>query len=331
MEPSSTLATTEFGAERPVTVQAHKELSVIIPVCGRHDDIVEVFKDYHQGVTQAVDDIEFIYVLDGHYPEQLGQLESLKLDHDDLKIVVLPKSFGEATAITAGYQHSSGRYLLTLPAYQQIQGSALPKMIEQRADVDVLVGSRTPRLDGSVNQIQTRMFNYFVSKISGLQLSDAGCSVRLIKREVLDQIEIYGEFHRFLPVLAFRQGFAVSECELGQAEADKNTRLYSPGLYVRRLLDLLVLYFLARFTRKPFRFFGLIGISTTILGTLITSWTIAERLFGGVALADRPALLIGSLLMVFGLQIISVGLIGELIIYFHARNIPEYSVDRVIE
>jgi hypothetical protein len=130
--------------------------------------------------------------------------------------------------------------------------------------------------------------------------------------------------------MAHRQGFRVIELDVTQSEKDIHQRIYAPGLYVRRLLDLLTIFFLIKFTKKPLRFFGLVGTTLFSVGLITSLYLIGERLFLGISLADRPALILSSLLVVLGVQIIAIGLIGEIIIFTHAKDIKEYKIDTII-
>ena len=152
-----------------------------------------------------------------------------------------------------------------------------------------------------------------------------------MKRRVLEEIELYGDQQRFLPVLADRRGFRVTEVDVRQASDDRFKGTYGPRIYARGFLDIFTVFFLVRFTKKPLRFFGMIGVATFGIGAVLQLYMVIERLFMQRALADRPALLLSSLLIVLGMQIFALGLLGELIIFVHAGNTKDYQVDRVIQ
>jgi hypothetical protein len=136
---------------------------------------------------------------------------------------------------------------------------------------------------------------------AGIDIHDAGCSVRIFKRRVIEEVQIYGDLFRFFPIMAHRQGYRVIEMNTPQSQRDAFRRIYSPGLYLRRLLDLLTIFFLVKFTKKPLRFFGLVGTSLPGAGLLATAYLVIERLLFDVALSDRPALFLSSLLIVQGI------------------------------
>jgi len=146
----------------------------------------------------------------------------------------------------------------------------------------------------------------------------------------MKEVPLYGDLHRFFPIMAHRHGFKTIEVNVEQSKSDVFQRIYAPGIYLRRLLDLLTVFFLIKFTKKPLRFFGLVGSSIFGLGLVATIWLVTERLFFNVALADRPALILSSLLIVLGIQIIAIGLIGEIIIFTHAKDLKEYKIDQII-
>jgi len=305
------------------------ELSVIIPVTERFDPIPELYYKYKNSVKATGLTYEFIYTLDGEQPEVLKEL--IKLQEDEkITIITLAKTFGEAIALNAAFNKAAGNIFLTLPAYQQIEGEDIPKLVTSLENSDMVLGRRWPRRDSILNRLQSRLFNFLLRLSTDLKIHDAGCSARAFTRRVTEEIQLYGDLHRFFPVMAHRQGFRVIEIDVKQSENDIHSRIYSPGVYIRRLLDLLTIFFLIKFTKKPLRFFGLVGTTLFGLGALSSLYLIIQRLFLETSLADRPALFLSSLLIVLGVQIIAIGLIGEIIIFIHAKDLKEYKIDKII-
>lgn len=306
------------------------ELSVIIPVTDRYDPIREVYREYKEGIDASKLRSEIIYVLDGPFPELFRELTQLREEGEKIRIITLAKRFGEATALTVGFNHSTGNTLLTLPAYQQIQASEIPKLLTALNEHDMVLARRWPRIDSRLNQIRSTVFNTLLRFDRDLSMHDAGCNVRVFKRRVADEIHIYGDLHTFLPLMAHRHGFKVTELSAIQSPRDRLRRSYPTTNYVNKILDILTIFFLTKFTKKPLRFFGLIGATTLALGLASTLYVVVERLFFDVSLANRPALLLSSLLVVLGIQIFAIGLIGEIVIFTHARDLREYTVDKII-
>ena len=307
------------------------QLSVIVPVGPRHSDIGSLYAEYRDAVAQTGLRSEFIFVLDGRFPQIEANLQSAAGGAFRLTIVNLTRSFGEATALMAGFEQASGDLILTLPAYHQIVASEIVKLVSALKSTDVAIGVREPRVEAWHERIRRRAFHRIVGAVTGMRLRDLGCGARAMRRQVLEELSLYGDQHRFLPVLAYRQGFRVTEIDVAQSKQDRFEGVYQPREYIHRILDIVTVFFLVRFTKKPLRFFGMVGVSIFSNGTVLTLWLVVERMFFGHALSDRPALLLTSLMIVLGLQLFALGLLGELIIFTHARAIKDYQVEKVIE
>ena len=306
-------------------------LSAIVPVTeGRYDNVAEVFEEYRDALAATGSSFEMIYVLDGELPVVREALRRLKDAGAPLTIVQMAKPYGEALAIMVGFEHASGEVILTLPAFRQVEPRALGGLIAALGDTDLVVARRWPRTDPAYNRVQARVFNWLLGWVSNVEVRDAGCNVRVLKRRVLEEVHLYGNQHRFVALLAHQRGFKVKEVDTPQAQADTFRRVYSPGTYLGYLLDFLTVFFLVKFTKRPLRFFGILGSGVFALGSLITLYLIAERLLGGVALANRPALILSSLLIILGIQVLAIGLIGEIIIFTHAREIKEYTIAEIV-
>ena len=248
-------------------------LSVIVPVTERCDPLKELFLEYKAGIEATGLGYEIIYVLDGNRPALLEELTHLQ-ESEKLTIITLAKWFGETTALNAAFSKASGDILLTLPAYRQIQADQIPKIVGALDQCDMALARRWPRIDSFFNRLHTRVFNYIMRSFSGLEIHDAGCGARAFKRIVIEEIQLYGDLHRFFPVLAHQQGFRVTEINIDQSPKEANYRFFSPGLYMRRLLDLLTIFFLIKFTKKPLRFFGLVGGGLGGLGLIVTLYLV---------------------------------------------------------
>jgi glycosyltransferase involved in cell wall biosynthesis len=307
------------------------QLSVIVPVGIRHSEIASLYSEYHDAVAQTGLRSEFIFVLDGRFPDVEEKLKACAGGTVSTTIVNLTRTFGEATALMAGFEHASGELILTLPAYHQIVASEIAKLVAALNSTDVAIGVREPRAEAWHERIRRTAFHRIVGSVTGMRLRDLGCGARAMRRQVLEELSLYGDQHRFLPVLAYRQGFRVTEVEVAQSKQDRFDGVYQAREYIHRILDIVTVFFLVRFTKKPLRFFGMVGVSIFSVGTLLTLWLVVERMFFGHALSDRPALLLTSLMIVLGLQLFALGLLGELIIFTHARAIKDYQVEKVIQ
>ena len=307
------------------------QLSVIVPVGGRQSDAQDLYDGYKVGLDILGCRYEMIFVLDGPHPQFEAGLECVLNNNEDVTIVSLSRQFGEATAIMAGFERASAAKILTLPAYHQIDASDIVKLVDTLNTADLGIAHRWPRAGNIFTRFRRNIYHSLVSRITKLRFRDLGCAARAMKRRVLEEIAPYGDQQRFLPILADRQGFKVTEVDVRQSPSDRQTRTYRPRDYTRQILDIFTVFFLVRFTKKPLRFFGMVGVSTFSVGAILILYLSIDRLVFGNSLADRPALLLSSLLVVLGLQLFALGLLGELIIFTHAKNIKDYQIDRVIE
>ncbi len=313
--------------DRPLDI----ELSVIVPVGARHSDPIDLYREYKAGLEALQDSYELLFVLDGSREKFAAGLRSLLDGGERFTVVSLSRPFGEATAIMAGFEYASGRTVMTLPAHHQIDGAEIGKLAQGLQQADVVVGHRTPRAGGPFERMRRNVFHRLLGWVTRLRLRDLGCTARAMDRRVLEEIQLYGDQQRYLPLLADRQGFRVAEVDVRQSPKDRFEGTYQPREYTRVLLDLFTVFFLVRFTKKPLRFFGMVGMTTFVFGALAVIWVVIEKLFFGQALGDRPALLLASLLVVLGLQLVALGLLGELMIFTHAKSLKDYQIERVIQ
>jgi len=308
------------------------EISVVVPISERHDDIRKLYQLYSSELTKMGKRFEFIFVVDGYFQAAFDELKKIKSEGHPIRIVKFTKNFGESVALMEGFQRVRGEAVLTLASYIQIDPKDLSKVFDAYEEgADVVVTRRYPRKDPFLNKSQSAVYHFLLRKMTGSPFKDITSGMRLIKKHILSEIFLYGDLHRFIPILALQKGFKVEEINVAHRNEDTKLRLVNPGIYLRRVLDMLTIFFLVKFTKKPLRFFGLIGSFLFLIGTALSVSLAVEKFFTSAALSNRPLLLLGILLMVFGIQILSVGLVGELIIYSHAKEINEYTVEKIID
>ena len=308
------------------------QLSGIVVVGERRDDLASLAREYWAALSATQQTFELIFIIDGHRQDAVSALAQVRSPEKlPIRIVQLSRSFGDSTALMCGVDQALGEKIVTLPAYYQVDPGELPGLIEKSANHDVLVVRREPRRGGRFEHIRRRTFHRILEAITGHRFNDLGCYVRILDKKVLQELRLYGDQHRFLPVLAQNAGFSIVEVDARQSEFDDFRSRYRIREYLHRLLDIFTIFVLVRFTKKPLRFFGMIGSLIGIAGGLILTVLVFQRLFLDMPLADRPALLLSSLLAVLGLQLFSLGLLGELIIFTHARSLKEYKIAEIIE
>lgn len=309
------------------------ELSVVIPISDRYDDLWELYLQYAEALATTKYTYEFIFVLDGIDHEAFETLKTLKSEFPEIKVTTLNRWVGEATALAVGFDIAQGSIILTLAPYLQVEPGEIGCVLKELAESenDLVISWRHPRIDSVFNRIQSWAFHRLTRILTGMKYRDISCGLRAMKREVVEEVQLYGDLHRFFPLLAYQRGFRVAEVPVRQSQTDRKRRVYHPGVYLRRLLDLLTLYFLFKFTRSPLRFFGLVGSGLFGTGGVITGYLGVYRLLSFGPIANRPLLILGVLVMVLGVQLFSIGLLGEIIIFTHARQMKDYAVSKILK
>jgi glycosyltransferase involved in cell wall biosynthesis len=318
MEPSAKPGNTAIPAESGI-------VSVVVPVVERTDDLMAVYHAFASALASRSEEFEFLFVFDGRCapPPELIELTRKRAG---VRILQFAREFGETAALRIGIEKSRGDLVLTLPAYFQVQPQGIGLLLDAvAAGADMAVANRSPRLDNWLNRMQSRAFHRMVGGVTTQQFHDMACGVRAMRRAVAEALPLYGDLHRFIPALAIREGYRVEEVPLAQHPTDARIRVYRPSVYFRRLLDIATFFFLAKFTERPLRFFGLVG-SVFLTGGAALSLVLLIQRFEGQGIANRPALLLAVLLVALGVQLIGLGLVGEIIVHLRAPHRRGYRV-----
>ena len=316
MEPMTTPTPQESAADL---------ISVVVPVVERADDVVAVFRAFAEELDARRQPYEFLFVFDGRFVPP-ADLLTLSRESNNLRILRFAREFGETAALRLGIERSRGDLILTLPAYFQVRPEGVGQLLDAvQNGADMAVANRSPRLDSWLNRMQSRAFHSIIGGVSQQRFHDMACGVRAMTRPVAEALPLYGDLHRFIPALALREGYRVEEVPVAQHPSDARVRVYRPGVYFRRLLDIGAFFFLAKFTEKPLRFFGLVGSVFLLAGTVISLILLIQRV-EGQGIANRPALLLGVLLLALGVQLIGLGLVGEIIVHLRAPHRRAYRV-----
>jgi glycosyltransferase involved in cell wall biosynthesis len=315
-------------------VEPTLDLSIIVPVITADGKIGEVIEALGAELDRLGKTWECIAVFDGCRGPAWEVASGLADAHPDkIKAIAFQQPFGQAACLTSGLQESRGRVILTSPQYVQVDPREIEKLLAKLdAGADFAAPWRHPRIDPLLNRIQSAAFNLVMRRIIKAPFHDLNCYFRAIKREVISEMAIYGDMYRFLPLIAYRQGFQVQEVKVRHMQEWGGSGFFGFGVYIRRFLDIIGLVFLTHFTLKPLRFFGTLGalFAATGGGAMIVvslQWLLMES----APPYSWPIFLIGMLLFVLGVQVIGFGLVGEIIIYTQARKLREYVVERVYD
>ena len=306
--------------------KAMDRLSVIVPVLNDQPDLEEIHHRYRAALEPLGRPLEFVYVLGLGAERAAAALRALKDADEPLLAIVLSRWDGEAAALKSGLRHATGATILTLPPVLQVEPEGLPELVRALDDCDMAAASRSWP-DGATGGLESSLFHRLIRALFGQSFNDLACRVRVCRRQVLEEVGESSAQPHFLPLLAAARGFRVREVAVhGTAGPSARFKL---GSRLRLALDVLALFMVLKFVRRPLRFFGAIGVPILVLGVLYTGWLAFLKLAFGEALADRPALILGVLMIVLGIQVIALGLMGEIIIFASGRRIKDYDVERI--
>lgn len=305
-------------------------LSVVIPVHNEEANLPELVSGLDRVLAGLDGDSEIIVVDDGSTDGTFAALRRLHAEHPRLRVIRLRTNFGQSAALAAGFDAAKGEVVITMDGDLQNDSTDLPVLLTKLEEgYDVVSGWRRPRQDPFWRRrVPSFIANQLISRITGVALHDYGCALKAYRREVLEHVALYGEMHRFLPALAKWVGAAVAEVPVRHHPRRFGRSKYGFGRTPRVLLDLLTVKFMMSYWTRPIQIFGLIGLISAVVGLGLAAVLAYQRLFLDVPLANRPILLLAVLLTFIGIQFVSIGLLGEMVVrtYHESQRKPIYIV-----
>lgn len=316
----------------PRSAEAPPEISVLVPVLDEAGTVEELAAQVAEVIDGLGRSFEVVFVDDGSADRTAERVRAAHERDDRVKLVRLRRNFGKAAALSAGLDHSRGAIVITMDGDLQDDPREIPRFLEalEEGGLDLVSGWKRRRRDRPVKRISSRVFNWVTRAVARVDLHDFNCGFKGYRREVLEQVSIYGELHRYIPVLASRRGFAVGEIQVHHMPRKSGVSKYGWDRYYKGLLDLMTVLFLTRYTPRPLHLFGVLGLLLLGGGFAINLY-LAIAWLGGEALSRRPLLFLGVLLMVMGLQVLTTGLLAEMIAHTGFRRRESYSVKEHLE
>ena len=307
-------------------------ISIIIPVFNESESIGYLLDEVLNVMQNNKLNCELIVVNDGSNDNTSTVLDELTVKIKELSVISLRKNYGQTAAMSAGFDNSKGEIVITLDGDLQNDPNDIPKLISHiNEGYDLICGWRYERKDKLINRrIPSKIANKLIANVTGLKLHDYGCSLKAFKKEILDDIKLYGELHRFLPVLANIEGAKIKEIKVNHRSRKYGSSKYGIDRTFRVLMDLLTVWFMTKFLTRPMYGFGFMGIISILLSFGMTSYLFIIKLLGN-DIGNRPMLMFALILGIAGVQLFSFGLLGELLIrtYHESQNRPIYRVRKI--
>lgn len=307
------------------------EISIIVCVYNEEENIHPLI---HQIKTALVDfSYEVIYVDDGSTDGTLRQLKSANCDQ--LTTIELRKNFGQSSALAAGIDHARGKYIVTMDGDLQNDPADIPAMLDKLKsnDLDLVVGIRSNRKDGILfRKIPSRIANYFIRNLSGVKMKDYGCTLKVFRSNIAKNMGLYGELHRFIPVLVSFDGARIQQMNVRHHARQFGVSKYGLGRTFKVISDLILMLFMKKFLQRPMHLFGNLGVLTFLSGAIISIYLLILKIMGQ-DIWGRPLLMLSVMLIIAGIQLITIGLVMEMQMrtYYESQQKRPYSIRQIIE
>ena len=303
---------------------------MVIPLFNEEESLPEL----HQGIVHELSSrsggLEIIFVDDGSTDDSFSPLKRLQKRDSRIRIIRFRRNFGKSAALAAGFQHARGEVVVTMDADLQDRPREVGKLLDHlEQGYDLVSGWKVERRDPWRKRVASRVFNFVTALLTGVPLHDLNCGLKAYRREVIREVKVYGEMHRFIPVLASYRGFRIGEVPVDHAPRAYGHSKFGASRFLGGFFDLLTVIMLTRYNSKPLHVFGILGVVLLLAGFSIQAYLTAGW-FQGHWIGDRPLFMLGTLLLIMGVQFIFFGLLAEMIAYSSRRE-GDYSVREVRE
>lgn len=308
-------------------------LSVVIPLFNEEENVLLLHERLRKALDPLGQEYEILFVDDGSTDRTLSLLEKIQAEDSRVIVLSLRRNFGQTAAFAAGFDFSRGDVVVTMDGDLQNDPSDIPKLIAMMKDNDLVSGWRKKRKDPFfTRRLPSIVANWLISNVTGVKLHDYGCSLKAYRREVIKNLKLYGEMHRFIPAVASWYGVRVAEVETVHHPRLHGKSKYGISRTIKVVLDLITVKFLQSFSTKPIQFFGPVGMLSGILGFFILLYLMFDKLFLGNPIGGRPLILLGALLIIVGIQLIGMGLLGEMLVrvYHESQRKPIYVMKKIL-
>ena len=304
------------------------KVSLVIPLFNEEYSINTLYEEIIQSINH---DYEIIFIDDGSTDQSSEVIKEIARQNPNVKLIKFRRNFGKSAALNTGFKYASGDIIITLDADLQDDPKEIPRFLEKlKAGWDLVCGWKTDRKDPLSKTLPSKFFNFISSLVFQCLLHDYNCGFKAYQRHVIREIDIYGEMHRYIPALALAKGFKVTEIPIGHRKRKFGKSKYGKERYVRGFLDLLTVKLVTQYIKSPLYLFGGLGTLLSGTGIIIALYLSMLKILGIIYLTNRPLLFLAILLIIVGLQFISIGLMGELLVY-QARKFQKDEFISIIE
>ncbi len=314
----------------PVKMEKKIQYSLVIPLFNEEESLHELYEQISKAVSPLNAGIEILFVDDGSTDRSMEILTELHKKDSRVRVCQFRRNYGKSAALAKGFQEARGDFIVTMDADLQDDPAEIPHLIDKLNEgFDLVSGWKKHRQDPFVKRNTSKLFNKTTCMATGLKLHDINCGIKAYRREVTETIKVYGQLHRFLPVLAQWQGFRVGEIVVKHHPRKYGRTKFGISRFTAGFFDLVTVLFITHYRKRPLHLFGSVGLISFIVGSLVSGYLTVDKLVFGKHLTNRPLLFLGILLIIVGVQFFSIGLIGEMITESRQDRV-EYSVRKML-
>ena len=294
-------------------------ISIVVPVYNEEESIETLYMEISESLKNYK--FEIIFVNDGSFDNSATVIKDIINNNNNVYLIELYKNYGKSAALSEGFQYCNGDYVVTLDADLQDDPLEIPKLLDAltSSDFDIISGWKKNRKDPFSKRFPSKIFNFVTRLLSGIKIHDFNCGLKIYNKKVVKSIDIYGGMHRYIPVIAKQKGFTTSEKPVNHRSRQFGETKYGSSRFLHGFFDLLTILFLGKYFVRPLHFFGLFGVTNLIFGLIINAY-LTVGWFNGIPIGNRPILFLGILMIIIGIQFISLGLLGELIIKSNSKS-----------
>ncbi len=307
------------------------QVSVVIPLLNEEESLRELHTRLKAVFAQMRSTYEIIFIDDGSTDGSFSILRELHKADRNIKVIRFRRNFGKSAALSVGFREAQGDFIITMDADLQDDPDEIPGLIEAMGDsFDLVSGWKKKRYDPITKTIPSKFFNFVTGQMTGIPIHDFNCGLKAYRRDVAKSVHVYGELHRYIPALAHWAGFRVTEKVVQHHARKYGATKFGLNRFIYGFLDLLTVLFTTRYIRRPLHLFGIWGMVSLAIGTLIDGWLSVEWFMGRTSLSNRPLFLLGFLLIIVGVQFISIGLLGEMMSR-QEKDEETYSIQEILK
>lgn len=307
------------------------DISIVIPIYNEQDNVAPLYNEIKQVVNRISKDHKIIFIDDGSTDKTFSNLMKLKNRDSKVRIIKFRKNFGQTAALDAGFKTARGNIIVAIDADLQNDPNDIPKLLEKlKEGYDVVSGWRYKRNDPILKKIISWKANILRKALTGEKIHDSGCTLKAYKKECLEDLNLYGEMHRYIPAILTWKGFKVAEVKVNHRQRKYGKTKYSIGRVIKGGLDLLVILFWQKYSTRPIHLFGGLGLLSGALGFIIAAYLSILKIMYGISLSNRPLLIFAVLLMILGVQLIMFGFLADILIKVYYKDSKNYSIEKII-